>query len=179
MRSDLTRWFRVIVGATLALAVLVLAVSTWRLLVDYLPAPLGDARHLDGHRIATRTLIAVGTAVVVLRAVAWKRGERAPIPLTLAAVGAVLLAITTFTVSRLQWDQLALWAVTAAEPRRYDGFLSAAFDDDVRFVLVGNRELSSGAYAWILIGHLAATVLGGAAVVAGTVWPRAARRELR
>src|SRR5690606_22153552 len=90
VRSDLTRWFRLIVGATLALAALVLAVSTWRLLVDYLPAPWGDARHLDGHRIATRTLIAVGTAVVVLRVVAWKRiGERAPIPLALAAAGAV------------------------------------------------------------------------------------------
>lgn len=173
MRSDLTRWFRLIVGATLALAALVLAVSTWRLLVDYLPAPWGDARHLDGHRIATRTLIAVGTAVVVLRVVAWKRiGERAPIPLALAAAGAVLLAITTYTVGKLQFDGLALWTVTA-ETSKYDGFLTAAFDDAVRFVTIDGREVSPDRYAWTLVGHLAATVLGAAGVVAGTVWPRA------
>src|SRR5690606_19110541 len=146
------------VVGTLTLAVLVLAVSTWRLLVDYLPAPFGDARHLDGHRIATRTLIAVGTAVVVLRVVAWKRsGEHSPIPLTLAVVGSVLLAITTFTVTKLQFDSLALQAVTAADPHEYDGFLTAAFDDGIRFVFVDGREVSTSRYAWTLVGHLAAT----------------------
>ena len=72
---------------------------------------------------------------------------------------AVLTAIVTIgTRATVEWHQVAMWAVT----NDFDatGYLSAAFNDDVRFVLIDGREVSNGEYGMALVAHLGAPVLG-------------------
>jgi hypothetical protein len=174
-KPDLMRWLHLLVLGTLAVAVLVLLVASWRLLTDYQPRPLGDPRLADGYRTATRTLIAVGTVLVVLRATIWRQpGRRGAIPLGLAVGGTLLVGISTFTLDELLWDQLGLWAVTAGAD--IAGVLAAAFDDQVRFVFVDGHEVSPSAYTRVLVLHSFLTLAGTAAIAVSALWPVRAMR---
>ena len=71
----------------------------------------------------------------------------------------------------VEWDQLAIWAVTVGSD--IDGYWTAAFGGDVRFVLMGNTEVSQGEYGAVLIIHLAApAVTAIALLVVGTALVR-------
>jgi quinol-cytochrome oxidoreductase complex cytochrome b subunit len=69
-----------------------------------------------------------------------------------AATGfAVLGLAASFTGYLLPWDQLALWAVTIGA-KLPGGLWGAAFSDQVRFVLMRNREISqSELRTWFLV----------------------------
>ena len=174
-KPDLMRWLRLIVLGTLAVAVLVLVVASWRLLTDYQPKPIGDPRLADGYRTATRTLIAVGTVLVALRATIWREpGSRGVAPISFAVAGTLLVGISTFTLGNLLYEQLGLWAVTVGTD--VAGFATAAFDDQVRFVIVDGREVSTGSYARTLVVHGIITMIGTLAIAIAALWPVPSRR---
>ena len=174
-KPDLMRWLRLIVLGTLAVAVLVLVVASWRLLTDYQPKPIGDPRLADGYRTATRTLIAVGTVLVVLRATIWRdSGSRGVVPIATAVGGTLLMGISTFTLGNLLWDSLGLWAVTVGTD--VAGFLDATDGDAVRFVLVDGSEVSPGTYTRTLVVHGLLIVLGTLAISVAALWPIPSRR---
>ncbi|MEY2426871.1 MAG: menaquinol-cytochrome c reductase cytochrome b subunit [Actinomycetota bacterium] len=80
------------------------------------------------------------------------RGTRVQSRATTAAVGGftVLAFGASFTGHLLPWDQLALRAVTVGSNMR--GLWQAAFSDQIRFVLIGNREISQGTLrGWFLV----------------------------
>jgi hypothetical protein len=88
------------------------------------------------------------------------------------AGGAALCVLVALVTSELvAWDQLGLSSVTVGTD--ISGYWTAAFGDDVRFVLVGGTEVSTGTYAAVLLVHLAAPVLGAMALIGAAV---AARR---
>lgn len=70
------------------------------------------------------------------------------------------------TRSLVQWDQLALWAVTVGGD--LDGYWPAV-GDGVRFVLVAGTEVDPGEYGVLLAVHLVAHVVGLAAAVGAAV----------
>jgi quinol-cytochrome oxidoreductase complex cytochrome b subunit len=79
---------------------------------------------------------------------------------TAPAVGLLVLVIAlAYTGFLIAWDQLALWAVI---PEGYHGMWTAAFDDRVRFVLIGSVEISQGTLRlWFIVhGAVLAVVLG-------------------
>ena len=169
------RWLHFIVLGTLAVAVLVLVVASWRLLTDYQPKPIGDPRLADGYRTATRTLIAVGTVLAVLRATIWRdAGSRGATPIVFAVVGTLLVGISTFTLGDLLWDQLGLFAVSTGVDAA--GFLEATSGDTVRFVVVDGREISTGSYTRTLVLHGIVTVLGTLAIAVAALWPVPSRK---
>jgi quinol-cytochrome oxidoreductase complex cytochrome b subunit len=72
-----------------------------------------------------------------------------------AAVAAVVGAVGGFASGiPLAWDQLALRAVTIHS--NFNGVWTAAFSDQVRFVLIGHSEMSQTAYRTWLLAHLIA-----------------------
>ena len=89
-----------------------------------------------------------------------------------SAVTVIAAVVTVATRPLVQWDQLALWAVTTGSD--VDGYWYAAFGDGVRFVLLGGRGLSQGRYAATLVVHLIAPVV---AVVGAGLSLRTLMRE--
>lgn len=171
-RPDLMRWLRMLVLGTLAVAVLVLFVASSRLWSDYRPAPYGDPRIVDGYRTASRTLIAIGTVLVVLRCTIWRLpSRRGTVPIVVTAVGTVLVGVSMYTFGRVLWDGVGMWAVAAID--NYAGVGRPAFSDEVRSVIVGSSEMSPGAYGCWLIAHGVITAAGAAAIVIGALWPLA------
>jgi hypothetical protein len=172
------RWLRWVVLGLLALAALAavgLLVSSLALYRGYRPsAPgvepfllTGDTRStvdwLDRERTAAIALVvlsvlaAIGSLVVL---VARRRGAWAvPFVGSLAATVGALVSLATRTA--VQWDQLALWAVTVGTDMK--GYEAATRTPMVRFVIVDGREVSPTDYKLVLAMHM-----GGAAVaVAG------------
>lgn len=96
--------------------------------------------------------------------------------LGLSSAAAVAAVVALWTRPLVQWDQLALWAVTTGT--NADGYWYAAFNDEVRFVLVDGAEISQGQYAPAAVAHLVAPFLGAVALTAACVVliRRAARR---
>jgi quinol-cytochrome oxidoreductase complex cytochrome b subunit len=85
----------------------------------------------------------------------------------LPAAALVVAAIGAFTGPLLAWDALGSEAVTVGS---YRGVLDP-LGGDVRFVLVGDTEVSQGAYlAWLLVHVLA--VPAGVAAVGLPLWRR-------
>ncbi|HEX7166595.1 MAG TPA: hypothetical protein VF230_06415 [Acidimicrobiales bacterium] len=83
---------------------------------------------------------------------------------TAAGAGATLAALAAIATKPLvQWDQLALWKVTAGQDAK--GYLFAGFDDSVRFVLVGGTEVSQSSFAAMVVVHLVAPVVAAALFV--------------
>ncbi|HEV2071291.1 MAG TPA: hypothetical protein VGR26_15990 [Acidimicrobiales bacterium] len=105
--------------------------------------------------------------------------KRNAVAIAASAVALVMAGLTIFTRALVEWDQLALWSVTVGKD--LGGYWVAGFDDEVRFVLVGNQELSQDQYVQALIVHLAAPIVAGMALlVVGTVLlrtPVPARRD--
>src|SRR3546814_13394236 len=88
-----------------------------------------SAEWSDRHSVASIVLLAasIGSLLVVL----WLGRTRAllhPVRVTAACVVAVVAAaVTVLPRARVEWDQLALWAVTGGEG--IDGFWVAGFDE--------------------------------------------------
>jgi quinol-cytochrome oxidoreductase complex cytochrome b subunit len=70
-----------------------------------------------------------------------------------AAAEVVLGLALSFTGFLLPWDQLALRAVTVGT--NFRGMFSAAFDSQVKFVIVGGREISQATIRTWFIVHAA------------------------
>lgn len=168
-KPDFMRWLRMIVLGTLGVAVLVLVVASWRLLFDYQPKPVGDPRLADGYRAATRTLIAVGTALVVLRATLWRLpGRQGSLPIAIAVGGTLLIGFSTFTLGGLLWDNIGLAAVTVGTDV---AGLTAVFREDIVFVLIDGREVSEGSYLIDFVFHSVLTIVGTFAIAVAALWP--------
>jgi hypothetical protein len=110
-----------------------------------------------------------GVASVVLSAVAagaaaWRRSLLA---LACAVVAGSMGLVTLFTRELVAWDQLALESVTVGSD--VTGYWTAAFGEDVLFVLVGGSEASQAAYGVILLVHLGAPVTGAAVLLTAAV----------
>jgi hypothetical protein len=190
VEADAQRWQSLVAGVS---AVLLLAVAgfgallTWR----YRPAfptfagpdgsstgtlsfilPEGSrwSRYLVGrHREA---LLVASVSTVVWSAITIRRMVSSrPASLRRAITGAAALLVplltllTWFSWNLVEWDQLGLWAVTAGKD--YNGLWPAAFDDDVRFVMVGGSEVNQSTFTiWVVI-HLIAPMIALFALVVG------------
>jgi hypothetical protein len=121
----------------------------------------------DWHRIIGAALVAAAIVALALVIPLVARGEdsgkRKGLLIGAAAVAALMSVVTVITRSLVEWDQLALWSVTVGSD--IDGYWTAAFGDDVRFVLMGNTEVSQGEYAAVLIAHLATPAVAAAALL--------------
>jgi quinol-cytochrome oxidoreductase complex cytochrome b subunit len=117
-------------------------------------------------------------AVLLARWVSRRRRGDRPSGRSSLGVAAGLVAVTAFagfTGFLLPWEQLALWAVTVGENIR--GIDDPAFNDGVRFVLLGGSEVSQTTYrTWTLVHTVGVPLLLG--VAAGVFW-RTRRREAR
>lgn len=121
----------------------------------------------DWHRTSGAALViaAMVALALVIPLVAPSRatGRRTALVIGAAAVATVMSVVTVITRSLVEWDQLALRSVTVGSD--IDGYWTAAFGDDVRFVLLGGTEVSQGAYGVVLVAHLAAPALAAAALL--------------
>ena len=103
---------------------------------------------------------AAGLLVVAVVAAVIRTRTRTGWPLALAAFA--VAAAGSFTGNLIAWDQLALWAVTVGGS--YSGVIDP-LSDEVRFIIVGDLELSQ------TLAHLVA-VPAAAALVGWLVWRR-------
>lgn len=161
-----------------AVAAVVTAYTGAVLAGTYRPGAPGAPTHLlppqvarsvvwvDRHRVASVVLLALVVVAAVLVAGAVVAGRvRRGAPVVAAMLVAVVAALgTALTHDLVLFDQLALRQVTVGTD--LDGFWTAAFDEQVRFVLVGGTEVSRRAYATAVVVHLAAPVVAGAALSA-------------
>lgn len=110
--------------------------------------------------VQVRGLVALRRSVVLVVGAAAVLGSVAPI----------------LTRPLVQWQQLGLREVMVGT--ELEGYRAAAFDDQVRFVLVDGAEVSPGEYVTVLVGHLAAPLVAVAAllVLAVVLW-RAGRSD--
>lgn len=113
-------------------------------------------RWLDWQLYALTALLVAAVAALVVTWMLRRRGGPAA-PTVLAAAGVVSAAAALWTRPLVQWDQLALWAVTVGDG--ISGYWYAAFNGGVRFLLIDGAEVSQGQYAPALMVHLAAPVL--------------------
>ncbi|MGQ0433678.1 MAG: hypothetical protein ACT452_14865 [Microthrixaceae bacterium] len=147
--------------------------------VAELPDPLRRSdQWTDWHRIVGAVLVVAAVVslalVVALPARGKAAGRRKVLLIGVAAVAALTSVVTVITRPLVEWDQLALWSVTVGSD--IDGYWTAAFGEDVRFVLMGNVEVSQAEYGTVLIAHLAApAVAAGALLLIGLALVR--RRE--
>jgi hypothetical protein len=132
----------------------------------------------DWHQRTSLVFLAATLVTSALDVGMLLRGER-PVARRAVVAGSLLAAVvsalvTSLTRGMVEWDQLGLRAVTVGTDM--SGYRTAAFDDRVRFVLMGGSEVSQGQYAVALLVHLGAPVLGTLtlAIVAWTL-RRAAR----
>ena len=158
---------RILLRTVVALAVVLAVTGVWLSFfyrpdaaqawsdLDLAPGSVDWPRLL--HQAAAVLIILVAVALLVVGVVV-RRGWRpagALLGLTLALAYTGLL---------LPWDQLALWAVTVGE--NFRGMWSAAFDDDVRFVLINGFEISQTTLRLWLLVHSAALPVAFAVTLA-------------
>jgi quinol-cytochrome oxidoreductase complex cytochrome b subunit len=134
---------------TVAFGVVLVVTGVW-LSFFYEPTPLGTNEQQLMRVVHRSTSIAFPTLVLglsVLRVLEHRR-------VWPVAAGAVVLAVgLSITGYLLPWDQLAIWAVTVGTDMR--GMFPAAFDDQVRFVLVGGVEIGQDTIRRWFIVHAA------------------------
>lgn len=139
-----------------------------RAVIAELPGPVRRSdRWTDWHRIASAVLV-VTAAVSLALAVACVVGaggvvRRKVLVISAAVLAVVMSVVTVITRPLVEWDQLALSSVTVGSD--VDGYWTAAFGGDVRFVLLGNTEVSQGEYGAVLAIHLAAPVVAAIALL--------------
>ena len=68
----------------------------------------------------------------------------------------------SYTGTLLPWDQLALWSVTVGSNIRG---VQAIYDDEVKYILIGSREVHPARTSSWSITHVALGVLAGVAVL--------------
>ena len=124
------------------------------------------------HQVAAAVLLVVAVALVV---VAILRRARIGASGVVAALGVLVTTGGAYVVGRLlPWDQLALWAVL--DRHSFPLGVAATFDDRVKFILLGSREVSASTYHWWAIAHLSLAALVVVALV--LVWWRGADRAV-
>jgi hypothetical protein len=180
-------WSRRLVGAgaaATALALIVAAATGLVLVWRYRPevgeltslsavsAGRGPVRWHEGSLIVAVAAGVWWTCMCALRAAAW-RGARTFLGV-LAALGTLLLALAaSLSWYLVEWDQVALWAVTTGED--VEGLWEAGYSDQVRFVIVGGTEVSTATYSRWLLVHLFAPVAALVTTALGW-WCSRARR---
>lgn len=155
----------------------------WADLPSLPPAVQRSDRWTDWHQFASGVLLASATiSVALLLGLVYgakRMFKRNAVAIAASAVALVMAGLTILTRALVEWDQLALWSVTVGKD--LGGYWVAGFDDEVRFVLAGNQELSQDQYVQALIVHLAAPIVAGMALlVVGAVLlrtPVPARRD--
>ena len=166
----------------LALAVLILTVSGVWLWFRYVPTA-GDAwlsSHVPSgsegwirttHRVTgAATVLLAATMLVLVVVLRIRTGARGVV----AGVGVLVAAFAaSLTGYLLPWNQLALWAVTVGDELRGT---QATFRGEVKYVLIGSREVSPATYRFWAITHVALGVLVVAA--AFLVWLRGRDRAV-
>ena len=159
------------------------AVAGLALLDSYRPSPITDPeillpeavvevqRWIDAHDLLVRVFLVAGIAVLLGLAFAARGGglsARRAVVAALAVAVAIAAALTTIvTTDDVRYDQVALWAVTVGT--EMTGYEVAASGDDVRFVLVDGREVSTSEYRRTAVLHLGAPFVGAAALVVALV----------
>ncbi|CAN5135214.1 hypothetical protein BH24ACT1_BH24ACT1_08280 [soil metagenome] len=159
--TGLARAHRILLGAVAVVAAVLAVTGVW-LTFTYRPsaaqawtdldiAPAGTDWPRLIHQVATALLVLLVIALLVVGVVATRRWRSA----TALLVTTIALAYTGLL---LPWDQVALWAVTVGT--NYQGMLSAAFSDDVRFVLIRGVEISQGTLRlWFLVHAVALALI--------------------
>lgn len=125
--------------------------------------------------------LALGASVAAVALLSWVQVQglvalRRSVVLVAGSAAVLGSVASVLTRPLVQWQQLGLREVMVGT--ELDGYRAAAFDDQVRFVLVDGAEVSPGEYATVLVGHLAAPVVAVAAllVLAIALW-RARRSQ--
>ncbi len=158
--TGLARARRILLAAVVAMAAVLAVTGVW-LTFTYRPDAAQAWTDLDSpaagigwaqliHQVASALLVLLVIALLVVGVVATRRWRST----TALLVTTIALAYTGLL---LPWDQLALWAVTVG--RNYQGMLSAAFSDDVRFVLIRGVEISQGTLRLWFMVHAVALAL--------------------
>lgn len=115
----------------------------------------------DWHRLLSTAFVVVAAVnlALITAFVARAKGtvSRKGLLMAVAVVTLVLSCATAITTPLVQWDQLALLAVTVGSD--LDGYWHAAFGDGVKFVLMGSTEVAQRDYAVAVVVHLAAPVV--------------------
>jgi quinol-cytochrome oxidoreductase complex cytochrome b subunit len=158
--AKVLRWVIAGMGA----ALLVLVVTGLYLIWNYVPAPTLIFRNVHGsghvsslprdvqsvHRWASRVFVALGLGAAVLAGIL--AGQRRRWRPGLAGAGLVVAALAAAVTGRLlPWDQLALWAVTVG--KNFKGVTSMLPGDEIRYVIVGGREMSVESYQRYFFSH--------------------------
>jgi hypothetical protein len=131
----------------------------------------------DRHQLSSGVLVMLSALVMGLAVVLSVRADVSARyrwrTVGAAVVALVTSVVTVVTRSMVEFEQVALWAVTVGD--NLDGYWFAAFSDEVRFVIVDGYELSPTEYGVTLVVHLVAPILAAAALVAVAVEGRRAR----
>jgi quinol-cytochrome oxidoreductase complex cytochrome b subunit len=154
-----TRVMLAIVGVLIA----VLVITGVMLVLGYRPdvtAANGITSHLRTrtiHRVASQLLFpAFGGVAVAAAGLALVRHRAARLVAPIVAGLAVFAA--SITGYLLPWDQLAVTHVAVGS--HMDGYRAILFHDNVRFVLIGNSEISTSTLArWVWIHMIGVTPL--------------------
>jgi quinol-cytochrome oxidoreductase complex cytochrome b subunit len=154
-----------------ALAGLLLAVltasGTW-LWWDYRPDR--DQWIRTVHQVAAVVLLAVAVALVILAVVRRARIGAAGV---VASIGVFVTVGAAYALGRLlPWDQIALSTVVAR--RDFAQGAAVIFDDRVKFVILGAREVSPSTYRWWAVTHVVLSALVVVALV--LLWLRSRDR---
>jgi hypothetical protein len=112
------------------------------------------------------------SAVLAIRSVS---GRRWLVPVGAVGLTAVL-AVAVVTGFALAWDQLALVAITAHSSGDFHGVFHAAFDDQVKYLLLAHSEIRQSSYRASLWIHIAIAPTVAMAVTLG-LWRVSARRD--
>lgn len=140
--------------------------QAWELATGMRLPGVGAIGHVRAvHRVTSMLALwtALAAAVLIVVEPTTRRRWLRSLALGVAMLLAVLAASGTGYL--LPWDQLALWAVTVGTDMK--GYLPL-LDDDVRFVLLGGKEIGkSTLLRWVVIHAvlgIVAIVLAGAAL---------------
>jgi hypothetical protein len=114
--------------------------------------------------------VVAGVALAVLAARRGTARRSAGLAMVGVVVSGIGAAVALATRGMVQWDNIALRAVTVGGGM--DGYWDAALDDGVAFVLVEGTEVARGDYGVSLAVHVLGHVIGVAAVGVALVLAR-------
>jgi len=156
----------VALAATFAVLLATGIYQAYRYVPSWAPAPgSGSSKPADHGFVydATETIHRVGAwvfcALVVAVVVVWVRRELGTtrskfISVVVLAVLALATLAQMITGRGLRWSQLALWAVTAGSKK------GVRFGSEVKFVIIGTKELSASEFSTRVFLHLVLFPIG-------------------
>jgi quinol-cytochrome oxidoreductase complex cytochrome b subunit len=158
--EDLRRWLW---RASVALGLVLVATGLW-LSFFYRPIvgngqPTGAVEGIHTiHWVAALLFFVVLVVLAVTLVAAWNRAWAPAVAVVVLALGLL------WTGTLLPWDQLALAAVTVGT--NVHGLVTAAFDDQVKFVLIGGREVSQATIRNAFLVHAVVLPVAGVGCLA-------------